>query len=150
MRNGILLAEDSPENIMRAFQTATLEDAFLILSQKQGMSEEADNTLQNMITETAAAKAVGTPTMVTPADAALPNAIVPAVATAAVPAIEVAHSMPKLDVEHVAGQERYLRRNMSFAESKPPGFLSKLRFTSSIRMKALLLKNVLQLVRQPS
>lgn len=45
MRNGILLAEDTPQNIMTSFNTSTLEDAFLILSQKQGESEEADNTL---------------------------------------------------------------------------------------------------------
>lgn len=155
MRNGILLAEDSPENIMRAFGTATLEDAFLILSQKQGQSEEADNTLQNMITtaaESSANSIVAATTTSANTVTSATAAIVPAVdaTAAAVPATEQAHSMPKLDVEYLAGQERYLRRNMSFAESKPPGFLSKLRFTSSIRMKALLLKNVLQLIRQPS
>ncbi|KAG4079241.1 hypothetical protein HA402_006964 [Bradysia odoriphaga] len=48
MRNGILLAEDTPQNIMTMFNTSTLEDAFLILSQKQGESEEADNTLMRM------------------------------------------------------------------------------------------------------
>lgn len=64
MRNGILLAEDTPQNIMTAFNTSTLEDAFLILSQKQGESEEADNTLMRITnnsesddtTETAATK----------------------------------------------------------------------------------------------
>lgn len=48
MRNGILLAEDTPQNIMTMFNTSTLEDAFLILSQKQGESEEADNTLMRV------------------------------------------------------------------------------------------------------
>lgn len=163
MRNGILLAEDSPENIMKVFKTATLEDAFLILSQKQGQSEEADNTLQKAITDSM-------PTASTAAGTAVDAAVVaatmsdttaaeqkpgPLAITAAVPVTMVApvepqHTTPKMEVEFLAGQEQYLRRNMSFAEQKAPGFLSKLQFTSTTRMKALLTKNVLQLIRQPS
>lgn len=36
MRNGILLAEDTPEKIMNKFESNSIEEAFLILSQKQG------------------------------------------------------------------------------------------------------------------
>ncbi|KAL5282687.1 hypothetical protein ACFFRR_005643 [Megaselia abdita] len=36
MRNGILLAEDTPERIMNKFESNSIEEAFLILSQKQG------------------------------------------------------------------------------------------------------------------
>lgn len=36
MRNGILLAEDSPTRIMSKFESNSIEEAFLILSQKQG------------------------------------------------------------------------------------------------------------------
>lgn len=42
MRNGILLAEDTPTNIMIRFESNSIEDAFLLLSQRQGTSEEAD------------------------------------------------------------------------------------------------------------
>lgn len=48
MRNGILLAEDSPQNILITFNKPTLEDAFLLLSQKQGKSEEASETLDRI------------------------------------------------------------------------------------------------------
>lgn len=39
MRGGVLLAEDSPQNIIRQCKVATLENAFLFLSQKQGSEE---------------------------------------------------------------------------------------------------------------
>lgn len=136
MRNGILLAEDSPENIMRMFNSATLEDAFLILSQKQGQSEEADNTLQKMITDNRQQEQVA---------AAEVNAQKQTEAKE-----DELKQLPTLKVEKIDGRERYLRRNMSFAEQKPPGLLGKLQFTSKSRMKALLTKNVLQLIRQPS
>lgn len=119
MRNGILLAEDSPENILTAFNTSSLEDAFLILSQKQGQSEEADSTVQRVIE-----------------------------------GYEKDKEDDDMDAKPPMRNEKYgmerLRRNMSFAEQKPPGFWGKMQFTSSIRMKALLTKNILQLVRQPS
>lgn len=111
MRNGILLAEDAPQNIMTMFNSSTLEDAFLILSQKQGQSEEADNTL-----------------------------------------MRIANNSESEDTSETAeskdAEKLKLRRNRSFAEQKPPGFLGKLQFTSKSRMKALLTKNFLQLIRQ--
>lgn len=113
MRNGILLAEDAPQNIMTMFNSSTLEDAFLILSQKQGQSEEADNTL-----------------------------------------MRIANNSESDDTSETAAtkdaDKLKSRRNLSFAESKRPGFLGKLAFTSKTRMKALLTKNLLQLIRQKS
>lgn len=41
MRNGILLAEDSPTSITRKYQCESLEDAFLQLCLKHGESDEA-------------------------------------------------------------------------------------------------------------
>lgn len=111
MRNGILLAEDTPQNIMTMFNTSTLEDAFLILSQKQGQSEEADNTLMRITNNSESDD--------TPATA-----------------------------ETKDPEKKKMRRHMSFAEQKPPGIMGQLRFTSKIRMKALLTKNFLQLIRQ--
>lgn len=47
MRNGVLLAENTPDNIMQRYEVSTVEEAFLILSQKQGINDEVDNkTLQ--------------------------------------------------------------------------------------------------------
>lgn len=144
MRNGILLAEDSPDNIMKAFGTATLEDAFLILSQRQGQSEEADNTLQKMLTDASTAKAAS---IAATAEAARQSKDA---ADAAEEGMAGHKPLNKLQVEFLPGQEQYLRRNMSFAEQKPPGFWGKMQFTSQSRMKALFSKNILQLIRQPS
>lgn len=121
MRNGILLAEDSPENILSKFGTTTLEDAFLILSQNQGQSEEADNTIRKVAEDTQSIKDGSSE-------------------------INVA---TEKEPHHPAIRDR-CRRNKSFAEQKPKGFWGKLTFTSKARMKALLMKNFLQLIRQPS
>lgn len=120
MRNGILLAEDSPTNILSKFGTTTLEEAFLILSQNQGQSEEADVTQIRKVTDD-------------------------------IPSLKSIKS----GVEDIEKDEKppirdRCRRNKSFAEQKPKGLMGKLTFTSKIRMKALLLKNFLQLIRQPS
>ncbi|EAA01628.5 AGAP002060-PA [Anopheles gambiae str. PEST] len=50
MRNGILLAEDSPTNILERFSCTSLEEAFLNLCQKHGPSEEADRTTHQTAT----------------------------------------------------------------------------------------------------
>lgn len=49
MRNGILLAEDSPSNILVRHEVENLEEAFLKLCMKRGVSEEAveDDKPQN-------------------------------------------------------------------------------------------------------
>lgn len=39
MRNGVLLAEDKPENILRQFQVDSLEEVFLQLSSKQEQAQ---------------------------------------------------------------------------------------------------------------
>lgn len=40
MRNGVLIAEDSPENILRSTESMNLEDAFLRLSERQEIDSE--------------------------------------------------------------------------------------------------------------
>ncbi|XP_030381127.1 ABC transporter G family member 20 [Scaptodrosophila lebanonensis] len=47
MRNGVLLAEDTPTNIMIKFGTQSIEDAFLILSQRQGNEDDLQEMLNN-------------------------------------------------------------------------------------------------------
>lgn len=44
MRNGILLAEDTPHNILRRHEVDSLEEAFLKLCVKRGISEDAVDT----------------------------------------------------------------------------------------------------------
>ena len=39
MRNGVLVAEDKPENILRQFQVESLEEVFLQLSSKQDQAQ---------------------------------------------------------------------------------------------------------------
>lgn len=48
MRNGILLAEDSPANIITRFQVESLEEAFLQLSLKQESDLDAIASGSNM------------------------------------------------------------------------------------------------------
>ena len=49
MRNGILLAEDTPRNIIARHEVDNLEDAFLKLCMKRGVSEDAvqENIIEN-------------------------------------------------------------------------------------------------------
>ncbi|XP_061386051.1 ABC transporter G family member 20 [Musca vetustissima] len=48
MRKGVLLAEDTPENIMLRFEVNSIEDAFLILSQKQGDNDVIEASLAQL------------------------------------------------------------------------------------------------------
>lgn len=153
MRNGILLAEDTPANIMQKFNCDNLEDAFLILCQKHGTSEEADTTLgriagqkflhaatqqqqstqethQSVDSKTECAKSKDNSTTNTTTTT-----------TGNTKSDEVQTNKPL---------KRKIKRNLSFHEQKPDTLIGKLTFTSQIRMKALLTKNLLQLIRQPS
>ncbi|XP_017854545.2 ABC transporter G family member 20 [Drosophila busckii] len=51
MRNGVLLAEDTPTNIMIKFGTQSIEDAFLLLSQRQGNEDELQQILDHSKTQ---------------------------------------------------------------------------------------------------
>jgi ABC-type multidrug transport system ATPase subunit len=48
MRNGILLAEDTPKNIVSRYEVDNLEDAFLKLCVKHGVSEEAEEEIMTL------------------------------------------------------------------------------------------------------
>lgn len=142
MRNGILLAEDTPANIMQRFNCDNLEDAFLVLCQKHGTSEEADTTmgraagqkfLQNVSNQQGSHQQ----------NEMKPDAKIKEVK---------ASSTTKHDSETQTDlpTKGKLKRNLSFHEQRPDTLIGKLTFTSQIRMKALLTKNLLQLIRQPS
>jgi hypothetical protein len=52
MRNGILLAEGAPQDILSKCEVDSLEDAFLQLCVKHGVSDEADDNLKQIETHT--------------------------------------------------------------------------------------------------
>ncbi|KAL7040388.1 hypothetical protein ACKWTF_000371 [Chironomus riparius] len=51
MRNGILLAEDSPSNVMNRMNVDNLEEAFLRLCLRKGVSDEVEDNTQEIIIE---------------------------------------------------------------------------------------------------
>lgn len=136
MRNGILLAEDTPTNIMQRFNCDNLEDAFLILCQKHGASEEADTTMGRAAGQKFLQNVSSQDNQQHDKDAK----------------IKEANAVTKHDSETQTDlpAKGKLKRNLSFHEQKPDTLIGKLTFTSQIRMKALLTKNLLQLIRQPS
>lgn len=126
MRNGILLAEDSPNNILQKFESDSLEDAFLALSQKQGKSEEADQTRNQKD--------------------AISNVMT---------SVDVIENIPSEKPSSIVERAKpILKRNLSSSQSQDEKSTSslkdKLSFTSHRRMKALMTKNLVQLLRQPS
>ncbi|XP_055325391.1 ABC transporter G family member 23 [Sitodiplosis mosellana] len=143
MRNGILLAEDTPTNIMQRFNCDNLEDAFLVLCQKHGTSEEADTTMgraagQKFLQSVSNQQGSHQNQSESKPDAKTKEAN--------------ASSTVKHDSETQTDlpKKGKLKRNLSFHEQRPDTLIGKLTFTSQIRMKALLTKNLLQLIRQPS
>lgn len=60
MRNGVLLAEDTPTNIMIQFGTQSIEDAFLILSQRQGNEDQLEQIMNQSKNQTLPAAALPT------------------------------------------------------------------------------------------
>ncbi|XP_040161258.1 ABC transporter G family member 20 [Anopheles arabiensis] len=126
MRNGILLAEDSPINILERFSCTSLEEAFLNLCQKHGPSEEADRTTH----QTATLRAI--------AGAQDLKKVIPVLGT----------NEQKAKDGGGGGGGGGL-----FAEKRKPltsTIKELVSFTSKRRMNALLSKNFLQMIRQPA
>lgn len=146
MRNGILLAEDTPANIMQRYNCDNLEDAFLILCQKHGTSDEADVTLGRVAGQKFLQHSTNQMQLQEqhqPTDTTLDQM--------AKTKDEKDNLNAKVDdIQTDIPVKRKLKRNLSFHEQKPNTLMGKLTFTSQIRMKALLTKNLLQLIRQPS
>lgn len=51
MRNGILLAEDTPINVMNRMNVDNLEEAFLRLCLRKGVSDEVEENTEDIIIE---------------------------------------------------------------------------------------------------
>lgn len=141
MRNGILLAEDSPQNILARFEVTTLEDAFLSLCLKHGVSDEADHSLKQI-------KTMNSGTM---NDEAIDS---PDNLKKVIPPLTEKKGLDKNE------NERKASFDSDNAECGPSGvvdincnkksLIKKLQFTTKRRMKALLAKNFLQMIRQPA
>ncbi|XP_055376981.1 ABC transporter G family member 23 [Condylostylus longicornis] len=121
MRSGVLLAENSPEEILTKYGCNSIEDAFLLLSQKQGKSDEAQKSIIKEQTQNS-----NTPIQVITS--------------------ETNEKIATLQT----GEEFRFKKRMSFQEQRAPGFIGTFHFTSTRRMKALLAKNWVQFVRQSS
>lgn len=122
MRNGVLLAEDTPINIMRSFEVNSIEDAFLFLSSRQGKSDEVDsNTIKRQQTPSVTAAAI----------------------TPAITSVDV--SEPEIYEDKNANIEKIEKPPLEYHENK-----RKVLFTTHGRVKALMTKNFVQLFRQPS
>lgn len=100
MRGGLLLAEDSPANILRRFQVDSLEDAFLALSKKQEI-DIVDNENNIELRE-----------------------------------ISSVHARDTEDNNKYNNTEHLSNNNLSYK--------------TAIRMKSLLIKNIIQMSRQPT
>lgn len=140
MRNGILLAEDTPTNILQKYGCDNLEDAFLVLCQKHGKSEEADTTLGRVGGQRYLSSSTSASTMT--------NEMSANDSSSGAQRIDDSKSMPPTAT--AVNAKPKLKPNMMFDEKQASGWLDKLSFTTQIRMKALLTKNLIQLIRQPS
>lgn len=128
MRNGILLAEDSPQTILTRFEVDSLEDAFLQLCMKHGVSDEADQSLkyvnshgqQHQITDGSEKKASSDDS-----------------------AVKRRNSIDSEQSDACCGGVGDINCNKK-------SLMKRLQFTTKRRMKALLAKNFLQMLRQPA
>lgn len=125
MRNGILLAEDAPQNILSRFGVDTLEDAFLQLCMKHGVSDEADQTL----------KQVKVPAQITDGTEKT--------SSISKEGFKRKNSVDSDNSDACCGGVGDINCNQK-------SLMKNLQFTTKRRMKALLAKNFLQMVRQPA
>lgn len=125
MRNGILLAEDAPQNILSRFEVDSLEDAFLQLCMKHGVSDQADNSLKQVKTGSHL------------------DQITDGVDNPNKEGFKRKNSVDSEKSEACCGGVGDINCNKK-------SFMKKLQFTTKRRMKALLTKNFLQMVRQPA
>lgn len=126
MRNGILLAEDAPQNILSRFEVESLEDAFLQLCMKHGISDEADQNLKQISTLE--------PKQITDGSGKDPN--------------DKSATKRRNSVD--SDQSDACCGGVGDINCNKKSLMKKLQFTTKRRMKALLAKNFLQMIRQPA
>lgn len=122
MRKGVLLAEETPENIMLRFEVNSIEDAFLILSQKQGDNDVIEAALAQL------------PSQQHHASNAICNGV------------EIIEPSTITQSSEKAMAEKQNQEMMDDDNDNT----KKCFFTTKGRIKALMTKNFVQLFRQPS
>jgi hypothetical protein len=128
MRNGILLAEDAPQNILSRFEVDSLEDAFLQLCMRHGVSDEADQGLKQVKTHS--------------------NQLQLADGTDKSNSIDKTELKRRNSVD--SDKSEACCGGVGDINCNKKSWMKKLQFTTKRRMKALLAKNFLQMVRQPA
>lgn len=151
MRGGVLLAEQSPTDILRTFHTTSLEDAFLLMCLKQGSDEARDHPNNNLNNANADVMKDVVVTnnnhnhhhnnhIMANGNGHYHNNVV---------------NDPKKTVITTESNKN-VYRDSNFVDSpgnnnkRRPSVMEKIKFTSKTRMKALLAKNFVQMVRQPA
>lgn len=124
MRNGILLAEDSPQNILNKYEADTLEDAFLQLCVKHGESDEANHNLQQIST--------------------MSDETIDTEKTADEVEVKRKNSIDSNDSNTACCT------GVGDVDCNKKNLVKKLQITTRKRMKALLAKNFMQMLRQPA
>ena len=127
MRNGILLAEDSPQNILTRFEVDSLEAAFLQLCMKHGVSDEADQSLRRVTTNES--------NQITDGNDKIKK-------------IEGSSTVRRNSVD--SDKSNACCGGVGDINCNKKSLMKKLQFTTKRRMKALLAKNFLQMLRQPA
>lgn len=122
-----MLAEDSPHNMLSRFGVESLEDAFLQLCMKHGVSDEVSQNLKQVHTHSSQITD-GT------ASESFENATT---------AAKRRNSVDSDKSEACCG-------GVGDINCSKKSFVKNLQFTTKRRMKALLAKNFLQMVRQPA
>jgi hypothetical protein len=133
MRNGILLAEDTPQSILSKYEVDSLEDAFLQLCVKHGVSDEADENLKQVDTYTSTQHE--------------PLAMEKKAADEKTPAkgeLKRKNSIESNDSDTACCG------GVGDMDCNKKSLVRKLQITTKRRMKALLAKNFLQMLRQPA
>jgi hypothetical protein len=126
MRNGILLAEDTPQNILTKYEADSLEDAFLQLCVKHGVSDEANDNLYQVNTQ-GGIKALTEESMT-----------------------EKVEVKRKNSIESNDSETACCTKVGEKLDCNKKSLVKRLQITTRRRMKALLAKNFLQLLRQPA
>lgn len=129
MRNGILLAEDTPQNILTKFEAETLEDAFLQLCVKHGLSDEANQNLQHVETHSITSNELK---------------------DGGGGGDEKKEIKRKNSIESNDSETACCAGVGDKLDCNKKSLVKRLQITTKRRMKALLAKNFLQILRQPA
>ncbi|KAG5674743.1 hypothetical protein PVAND_004694 [Polypedilum vanderplanki] len=132
MRNGILLAEDSPQSILSKYEVDSLEDAFLQLCVKHGVSDEADENLKQVDTFTSHQEPIEIEKKIDEKPSLVKNEV------------KRKNSIESNDSETACCS------GVGDMDCNKKSLVKNLQITTKRRMKALLAKNFLQMLRQPA